>query len=338
MGGDSLVTIAFVFRERFSTTVSCLKHLLESTSGAYELVCVDAGSPKFIAASLRQLASEYGFKLIRSNNYLSPNESRNLALRHVQTRYVVFVDNDVEVGEGWLEPLVACAEETDAWLVAPLYMETRRGVKKIHMFGGVVKVDDEEGRPVFYEKHQLQHSPLKEADKLVRQPTLAVEFHTLLMNMDAYRMLGPLDEKLYNTGEHADLSLAVRKAGKQIYLEPASVITHQLPYGCLKSFDRPFFALRWSEAWTQATLARLAEKYRIPGDEEGLRDRRNWVRLHRQRVLAQWPGIERLFGKSFHAAFRQQVGMPLERRLNMWRYPIVDCVTNRKIGATTIVG
>jgi hypothetical protein len=338
MGNDTLVTIAFVFRERFSATISCLEHLLDTTAGEYRLICVDGGSPEFIAASIRQLASEYGFTLIRSDDYLSPNESRNLALQQVQTRYVVFVDNDVEVGEGWLEPLVACAEETGAWLVSPLYMELCRGEKRIHMFGGVVKDHNERGRPVFYEKHQLQHSPAKQANGLVRQPTLAVEFHTLLMNMDAYRTLGPLDEKLYNTGEHADLSLAVRKAGKQIYLEPASVITHQLPYGCLKSFDRPLFALRWSEAWTQATLERLAEKYGIPCNEEGLQGRRSWVRLHRQRVLAEWPGIERLFGHSVHATFRKHIGEPLERRLNIWRYPYVDYVDKRSIKPTTIVG
>lgn len=332
------VTIAFVFRERFSTTISCLKHLLDTTTGGYELVCVDGGSPKPIAASLRQLASEYGFKLVRSNNYLSPNESRNLALQHVQTPYVVFVDNDVDVGDGWLEPLVRCAEETGAWLVAPLYMETLRGQTKIHMFGGDVEVNDEEGRPAFQEKHQLQHSLLKEGGTLVRKPTRAIEFHALLMNMEAYRALGPLDEKLLNTAEHADLTLAVRNAGKQVYLEPASVVTHRLPYGCLESCDKQFFALRWSEAWTDATLARLAEKYQIPAGEKGLRERRHWVRLHRQRALADWPTIEKVFGESVHAQFRDRIGKPLERRLNLWRYPFTRYVTNRKTRSAVIAG
>lgn len=336
MNKNSSVTIAYVFRERFSTTVSCLKHLLDTTIGPYELVCVDGGSPKSIATALRQLASEYGFKLIRSNSYLSPNESRNFALQHVQTRYVVFVDNDVEVGEGWLQPLVACAEETGAWLVAPLYMEMLRGVKKIHMFGGVFNVHDEGGRPVFREKHHLLHSFLEEGENLVRQPTEAIEFHTLLMNMEAYRVLGPLDEKLFNTAEHMDLCLAVRNAGKQIYLDPASVVTHQLPYGGLESFDKEFFALRWSETWVEATLARLADKYGIPRDTEGLQERREWVRLHRRRVLAEWPAIERWFGKSFHTQFKNYIGVPLERRLNSWRYPLADYATNRKIEATII--
>jgi glycosyl transferase family 2 len=124
MNDEPSTTIAFVFRERLSSTLPCLEHLLCSTPGPYNLICIDGGAPESISASLRQLASRHGFTLIRSEDYLSPNESRNLALMHVQTRYVAFVDNDVKVCQDWLEPLVRCAEETGAWLVAPLYMQS----------------------------------------------------------------------------------------------------------------------------------------------------------------------------------------------------------------------
>src|ERR1700682_5732453 len=122
MNSTPSTTIVFVFRERLSPTLACLQHLLGTTPGPYELICVDGGAPESISAPLRELASRHGFTLIRSEEYLSPNESRNLALKHVQTRYVVFVDNDVKVSQDWLDPLVRCAEETGAWLVAPLSM------------------------------------------------------------------------------------------------------------------------------------------------------------------------------------------------------------------------
>jgi len=146
-----LATIVFVFRERLSSTLPCLEHLLSTTPGPYELICVDGGAPESISAPLRQLASRHGFTLIRSEDYLSPNESRNLALRHVHTRYVAFVDNDVKLSQDWLDPLVRCAEETGAWLVAPLYMESLRGELRVHMFGGTVRVRDEQGRPAYFE-------------------------------------------------------------------------------------------------------------------------------------------------------------------------------------------
>jgi GT2 family glycosyltransferase len=286
---------------------------------------------------LRHLAAQHGFRLIRSDAYLTPNESRNLALQQVRTPYVVFVDNDVKVGENWLEPLVRCARETGAWLVAPLYMQSLRGHLKVHMFGGVIRVADDEGRPAYFEKHQLQHSLLDAPGGLTRQPTDLVEFHTLLMDMDAYRQLGPLDEKLCNCSEHADLSLAVKNAGKPIYLEPASVITYQIP-DRLEPVDRAFFALRWSEAWTRASLDRLAEKYAIPRDEIGLRQIGVWVTLHRQRVLAGYPRLGSLLGSKLHQKFRRRIGQPLEKWQNLRCYPMTDYVANRKVESRVIAG
>ena len=59
--------------------------------------------------------------------------------------------------------------------------------------------------------------------------------------MNAYRSLGPLDEKLFNSSEHADLCLAVRNANQQIYLEPSSVITYLIP-DRLEAIDKDYFA------------------------------------------------------------------------------------------------
>jgi hypothetical protein len=335
MNAEASATIAFVFRERLSSTLPCLQHLLCTTSGPYKLICIDGGAPESISASLRQLASRHGFTLIRSEDYLSPNESRNLALMHVQTRYVAFVDNDVKVSQDWLDPLVRCAEETGAWLVAPLYMQSLRGELRVHMFGGTVRVRDEEGRPAYFEKHNLVHEFLNGERQLVRQATDFIEFHTLLMNMDAYRSLGPLDEKLFSCSEHADLCLAVKNAGKQIYLEPSSVITYQIP-DRLDAIDREYFALRWSETWTQASLERLAEKYAIPLEDGGLRTIGNWVRRHRQGAKTAYPRIRGWLGTKWHQRFCKHIGQPLEKWRNLRQYTSSEYVINRKVEVKVI--
>jgi GT2 family glycosyltransferase len=335
MNGEPSATIAFVFRERLSCTLRCLQHLLCTTLGPYKLICVDGGAPEPISTSLRHLASRYGFTLIRSEDYLSPNESRNLALMHVQTRYVAFVDNDVTVSQDWLDPLVRCAEETGAWLVAPLFMESLRGELRVHMFGGSVRVRDDQGRPAYFEKHDLAHEFLNGERQLVRQATDFIEFHTLLMNMDAYRSLGPLDEKLFNCSEHSDLCLAVKNAGKQIYLEPSSVITYQIP-DRLDAIDREYFALRWSETWTQASLERLAEKYAIPLEDGGLMELGSWIRRHRQGARTSHPLIRGLLGTKWYQKFRRHIGQPLEKWQNLREYTSSEYVTNRKLEARVI--
>jgi hypothetical protein len=331
MNSNPSATIVFVFRERLSPTLACLQHLLRTTPGPYKLICVDGGAPESISASLRELASRHGFTLIRSEDYLSPNESRNLALTHVQTRYVVFVDNDVKVSQDWLDPLVRCAEETGAWLVAPLYMESFKGELRVHMFGGTVRVRDEGGRPAYFEKHNLEHEFLNGEP----QATDLIEFHTLLMNMHAYRSLGPLDEKLFSCAEHADLSLTVKNAGKQIYLEPSSVITYEIP-DRLDVIDREYFALRWSEAWTGASLERLAEKYAIPLKDRGLRKVGRWVTRHRQGAMTPYSGVRRWLGSKGHRGFRRLIGQPLDKWQNVRQYSSSEYVSNRKAEARVI--
>ncbi len=341
MNNQPAATIVFVYRERLSSTLPCLEHLLAVTGGAYQLICVDGGAPESIAGRLRELAAQHGFRLIRSAQYLSPNESRNLALPRVQTRYVAFVDNDVKVGQNWLEPLVRCAEETGAWLVAPLYMQSHRGELRVHMFGGTVRVRDEQGQPGYSEDHHLAHQLLNDSPngqrELLRRETELIEFHALLMDMEAYRSLGPLDEKFFSCSEHADLSLAVKKAGKAIYLEPASVITYEIPER-LENVDREYFALRWSEAWTQASVQRMAEKYAIPMEDAGLRKAGGWARGHRQGVLSPYPRVRGLLGPAWHQRFRKRIAQPLEKWRSLRRYSPAEYVMNRKAPSAVISG
>jgi GT2 family glycosyltransferase len=329
------VTIVFVFRERLSPTVPCLLHLLENTPLPYELICVDGGAPESIAAALREITTKQGFTLIRSDEFLSPNESRNLALKHVRTPYVVFVDNDVEVSPGWLDHLSRCAEETGAWLVAPLYLESFKGKLRVHMFGGTVGVRDEHGQPAYFEQHHLEHQTMSGEARLQRRPTDLIEFHTLLMNMDAYRALGPLDEKLFSCAEHSDLCLAVKNAGKEIYLEPSSVIAYQIP-DRLDEIDREYFALRWSEAWTAASLQRLSQKYAIPRNEEGLTKIGRWVTRHRHGALTPYPRVRRWLGRNGYRGFRKLIGQPLEKWQNSRQYSPARYVANRKAEARII--
>src|SRR5438445_12790064 len=100
------VTIVVSPRERYSFAQRSLESSYDQTPEPFELVYVDVDSPSRIKRYLETKAVEKGFRLIRSSTYLTPNEARNLALREVNTRYVVFIDNDVLVSSGWLKPLV----------------------------------------------------------------------------------------------------------------------------------------------------------------------------------------------------------------------------------------
>ena len=112
-------SIVITQREGFSRSRESLLSVLANTPQPYELIYIDGGSPPEVRDQLRRLSEERGFRLIRYERFLSPNEAREAALPHVSGEYTAFLDNDVLVGEGWLEGLLACAEETGAGVVAP---------------------------------------------------------------------------------------------------------------------------------------------------------------------------------------------------------------------------
>jgi GT2 family glycosyltransferase len=284
--------IGFVPRESFIQTRRSLETIYARTQTPFELVCIDAGSPPIVKRYLEQAAREKGFTLVRSDEYLIPNQARNLVLDHVQTDYVVFVDNDVLVAPGWLDALVCCADETGAWVVGPLYFEYEPECTQLHMIGGTCRVVERaDGSRSLVERHDYAHVKLASLDiKLKRQETELVEFHTMLIAMEAFAKLGPLDPHL-SMSEHADLCLAVRAAGKSVFLEPAAAITYLVPMRANR-FDRDYFHFRWSEQGTERTIARLQEKHRLSKADPEMADLRKWVRGHRTRVPKSWWVVE----------------------------------------------
>ena len=109
--GEPLVTVAVVPRETLSRTLTTLRSILaaardDDAAQPFRLLCVDGGSAPALADELARFARTHGITLLRSEAWLTPNEARNLAWAEARTRYVVFVDNDVQVGRGWLDALV----------------------------------------------------------------------------------------------------------------------------------------------------------------------------------------------------------------------------------------
>lgn len=290
------VTVVMVPRQRFSFARRALENLFAQT-GPCRLVYVDAGSPPPLRRWLESEAGRRGFRLLRSDAYLSPNEARNLGLQEVDTEYVVFVDNDVLVAPGWLTPLVRCAEETGAWIVGPLYCIGEPLFRTIHMAGGVLHFEDRPGGRRLIDHHRLSNQPLAlYRGELVREPCEFVEFHTMLVRRDVFDRVGPLDEALLSTPEHLDLCLLVRAAGGSVWFEPESVVNY-VPATRLRRGDARFYMLRWSERWNRASLAHFKRKWAIADDDPFLAGHHMWLTDKRMLVLGPaWRAAQRALG------------------------------------------
>jgi GT2 family glycosyltransferase len=265
------VTIIVAPRERFSYTRDALESIYKNTEYPFELIYVDGNSPSHVRRYLEELAQEKKFQLIRTNYYLSPNRARNLGLRQVNTKYVVFIDNDVVVTPGWLKALVNCAEETSATVVSPLICQHLPLHSEVHCAGGEsgVKVETlgDTTRRKIIEKIYKQGKQLADVlPQLSRQETGLAEFHCMMVRTEIFDKIGLLDEALLNTKEHVDLCMLVAETGGKVYLEPESIVTY-VPGPPLEWTDLHYYMLRWSNAWEMASLKRLIQKWNLTEDE-----------------------------------------------------------------------
>lgn len=264
---EPIVTLVVVPRERFSCTQESLESIYEHTDFPFKLIYVDGNSPAKVRHYLEVQAQEKNFKLIRTDYYLSPNHARNIGLSHVDTKYLVFVDNDVVVSPGWLKALVDCAEETEATVVGPLMCEKKPIHQRVHFAGGESHVViDVKGRRHLREKMYKQgHNAVELLPQLQRTETELSEFHCTLVRTDIFERIGYLDEAMLNTKEHLDFCMNVAAHGGKVYFEPASLVTY-VPGPPLEWTDLHFYMLRWSDAWTLASLKRIREKWDLCED------------------------------------------------------------------------
>lgn len=315
------ISIVVVPRERFSLTRQSLESLYAHTPDPLSLIYVDGGAPSAVKRYLEGESRARGFRLLRTDHYLTPNEARNLAGPHLRGEYVAFVDNDLIVSPGWLDTLVRCAEQTGAWAVGPLYCIGEPVHQTIHMAGGIAHIEDAGAHRRFVERHRFGGQPIEAvAPHLRREPCELVEFHCLLMRTDTLHRLGPFDAGLLSLLEHVDVCLSVRRMGGLVYFEPGAVVTYVPPPPLLWT-DLPYFMARWSEDWNRATVRRFARKWDLPEDDEELEGALRWARAHRQ--LAIRPvrlALNALLGWRRGVAVWQRRVAPWEVRMNRWLF------------------
>jgi GT2 family glycosyltransferase len=267
---ESRVTLVVVPRERFSGSRDSLESIIRETDESFELVYVDGGSPTRIRRYLASQAAKAGFRLIRADRYLSPNEARNIGLREVRTEYVVFIDNDVVVAPGWLRKLVECADETGAAVVGPLTCIGKPEHEVIHLAGGEVEIletSDNGGSRAVKERMYFPGRRVESVrSELTRSQCRLAEFHCVLVRRSLLDEIGPFDEAMLNTREHLDFSLEVMKTGGTIYFEPDSLVTY-VPGPPFKLTDIPYYMLRWSDAWEVKSLERFRDKWNLDEDD-----------------------------------------------------------------------
>lgn len=187
-------------------------------------VCVaDNGSTD---DSVEMLQREFpSVRLILLHENLGFAEGYNRALAQVEAEYVVLLNSDVEVSEGWLRPLIAYM---DAHLEVAGCQPKIRSWHQRHFFeyagaaGGFI---DRYGYP--YCRGRIMD--VVEEDKGQYDSTVPVFWATgaaLFIRLEDYRRVGGLDGRFFAHMEEIDLCWRLRARGRGLVCVPQSVVYH----------------------------------------------------------------------------------------------------------------
>jgi len=276
------VTIVMTARERYALTLATIDSIVCNTSIPYRFIYLDIQSPDWLR---EQLKNRPELEVVRFDKPIWPQQARASIAGSIETKYVVFIDNDVQVEAGWLDALVACADDTGAGIVGPLYLwGDGTTPEKIHMAGGKISETQEEGGRVLDEFHQLiNESPEAVANELYRRPCDFVEYHCMLIRTALIKDGKLLDPDIHCVHEHIDTALAARQLGFDVFLEPSARVTY-LAFNEYLLGDLTLFRDRWSQAEAEASIEAFSRKWNVINDNRSFGKVRQFLLTHTARV------------------------------------------------------
>jgi GT2 family glycosyltransferase len=180
-----------------------------------EVIVVDDG---WLAEDAGDLAQVQGIRLIRNNVNLGFLHSCNLAARRARGRYLYFLNNDTQVLENWLEPMVSLFEQwpaTGAVGAKLLYPDGR-----LQEAGGIVWQDG-----TGWNFGRLE-DPTHPAYNYVREVDYC-SGAALMVERSVFSNLNGFDERYAPAYfEDTDLCFRLRQIGLRTLYQPAAQIVH----------------------------------------------------------------------------------------------------------------
>lgn len=214
---NKFVSIILLTYNALEYTKKCVDSILNHTQHPYEIIFVDNGSTDGTKRYLRNLIQKHtNFKLIANKKNRGFAAGNNQGVGQAKGEYVMILNNDVLVPDGWLESMVNCLEKDEKiGMVGPLtnYISGRQQVANI-------PYNDENGFHEFA-------GQVRETNKNRLTPRRRIAGFAVLMRKSLYEEVNGLDES-YGTGnfEDDDLCLKVQKKGYAIMVDESTFIHH----------------------------------------------------------------------------------------------------------------
>jgi len=214
--GQPQVSIIIPVYNKWVYTAACLRSLLEAKGKySFEVIVVDDQSSDETA---EKLAGIDGLTHLRNEKNLGFVGSCNRGARHARGEFMVLLNNDTQVLDGWLDELIDTFErEPLAGLV---------GARLIYPDGSL----QESGGIVFNDGSGWNYGRGKQADNPEYLFLREVDYCSgacIALKTQYFHQLGALDERYAPAYyEDTDLAFKVRESGFKVFIQPLSAVIH----------------------------------------------------------------------------------------------------------------
>jgi O-antigen biosynthesis protein len=230
--------------------VRCLELLEKHTSVPYRVIVADSASPDGTGAWLQENLTSA--TVLRMSENLGFGAGGNLAVRHADTELLCFLNADIEVTDGWLEPLLTFLDtRPEVAAVSPLLVNPDGSVQE----AGSVVGGDGWCRAVDF-------GPLFPREVDYASAACLVVRRSAFLEAGGF---SPEYEIAYF--EDVDLMLSLRAHGWQTWVEPASRVVHQR-HGSSSSARATELMRLNHETFTRRWPAELAGRVPVVGLDE----------------------------------------------------------------------
>jgi GT2 family glycosyltransferase len=241
----NMVSIIMLTFNQLAMTRQCVESLTAHTDHDYELIVVDNGSADGTKEYLEQLAAERAnIKLIFNEKNVGFSKANNQGMRIAKGDYILLLNNDVILVDGWLDRLLLCLDsDPGIGMVGPA---TNNAVAR-----QVVE------QKVNYDDADIQRFACMQLLNNAGQwfPVHRIIGFCMLVKKEVIEKIGMLDERFGPGGfEDYDFCLRVNQAGYKIMVVSDVFVYHvggqgyhknNLDYAKLREQNVQIFIEKW---------------------------------------------------------------------------------------------
>ncbi len=211
-----IVSIVIPVFNQFDYTYSCIQSIIENSRGPqYEIIVADDCSTD-LTQNIENLIS--GIRIIRNKTNLRFLRNCNSAAKEARGQYLLFLNNDTQVRENWLAPLVDLLDTHEEFGMVGSKLVYPEG--RLQEAGGILWND---GSAWNYGHGADPASPeynyVKEVDY--------ISGASIMIRKSLWEEIGGFDDRFAPAYcEDSDLAFEVRKRGYKVVYQPLSVVIH----------------------------------------------------------------------------------------------------------------